>query len=252
VQDLVDNISSPIETASLIKSLNVPFSQKHLAPTKDISRFNTGHSKAFYLGILGADLGYLNMYGKTGLIMNYITSMKSLAEDINIGQFFDYSTLKRLSTNNKNIDSLIYISQQSFNKMDRHLQRTNRGNLSALMICGVWVEAFYLTCQFYKEHSEPRLAESIGENKVLFDELMKLLKNYQSEKYVADLIAELMPFQELYDNMTLTIKEGEPLTMEENGTLTFVQTETSTVHYTDKQMTQILSLAETIRNKLIQ
>ncbi len=252
MEDMVGNISSPIEMASLIKSLKVPFSQKYLATTKNVSHYNTAYAKAFNIGVFGTDLGYLNMYGKTSIVLDYITAMKSLADGINVGQFFDFTTLKRLATNNQDIDSLVYISQQSFNKMDKYLQKNNRANLSALMVSGVWVEGLYLSAQFLKERpQEKRLAESIGEQKIILDQLLIILRNYKSEQYIADLIADLEPIKAVYDGIKITIEIGEPQAIEVDGMLTIVQTETSTVHYTEEQMQEIVRLAETIRNKLI-
>ena len=252
MQEMVGNISSPIEMASLMITLKVPFSQKYLATTKNISRFNTAHAKAFNLGVFGTDLGYLNMYGKTSLVLDYITAMKNLADGINVGQFFDFSTLKRLATNSQDIDSLVYISQQSFNKMDKYLQKSNRGNLSTLMVAGVWVEGLYLSAQFLKERpGEQRLAESIGEQKIILDQLMIILKNYQREQYIADLITDLYSIKAIYDGIKITIEVGEPKAVEVDGMLTIVQTETSTVHYTDEQMKELINQAEIVRNKLI-
>lgn len=252
MEDMVGNISSPIEMASLIKSLKVPFSQKYLATTKNVSHYNTAYAKAFNIGVFGTDLGYLNMYGKTSIVLDYITAMKSLADGINVGQFFDFTTLKRLATNNQDIDSLVYISQQSFNKMDKYLQKNNRANLSALMVSGVWVEGLYLSAQFLKERpQEKRLAESIGEQKIILDQLLIILRNYKSEQYIANLIADLEPIKAVYDGIKITIEIGEPQAIEVDGMLTIVQTETSTVHYTEEQMQEIVRLAETIRNKLI-
>ena len=252
MEDMVGNISSPIEMASLVKSLKVPFSQKYLASTKNISNYNTSYSKALNLGIFGTDLGYLNMYGKTSLVLDYITAIKNLADGINVGQFFDFTTLKRLATNNQDIDSLVYISQQSFNKIDKYLQKNNRGNLSILMVTGVWVEGLYLSAQFLKERpNEQRLAESIGEQKVILDQLMILLNNYKRESYISDLINDLTTIKDIYDGIRITIEVGEPKAIEVDGMLTIVQTESSTVHYTEEQMQAIITQSETVRNKLI-
>jgi len=252
MEEMVDNIASPIEMASLVKSLNVPFSQKYLATTKNVSNYNTSHEKAFNLGIFGCDLGYLNMYGRTSLVLDYISAIKNLADGINVGQFFDFSTLKRLATNNQNIDSLVHISQQSFNKMDKYLQRNNRGNLSILMVAGVWVEGLHLSAQFLKERPhEKKLAESIGEQKMMLDQLILILKNFDREQYIADLIVELATIKNIYDGIRITIEPGELQTIEVDGMLTFVQTDVSTVHYTEEQMQAIITQAEIVRNKLI-
>jgi len=248
----VDNISSPIEMASLVKSLKIPFSQKYLATTKNVSSYNTSHAKAFNLGVFGCDLGYLNMYGRTSLVLDYISAMLNLANGINVGQFFDFSTMKRLATNNQNVDSLVYISQLSFNRMDKYLQKNNRSNLSILMVSGVWVEGLYLSCQFLKERpDEKRLAESIAEQKVMLAQLMSILEYFSNEPYIANLVAELTNIKNIYDGITITIERGEPKAVEVDGMLTFVQTDTSTPHYTDEQMQAIITQAEIVRNKLI-
>ena len=253
MEEMVDNLASPIEMASLVKSLKVPFSQKYLATTKNVSGYNTSFAKAFNLGIFGTDLGYLNMYGRTSLVLDYITAIKNLADGINVGQFFDFATLKRLATNNQNIDSLVHISQQSFNRMDSYLQRNSRGNLSILMVAGVWVEGLYLSTQFLKERpNEKRLAESICEQKLMLDQLILILKNYGREQYIADLIDELTTIKNIYDGIKITIEVGEPRSIEVDGMLTFVQTDVSTVHYTEEQMQAIIIQSEIVRNKLIQ
>jgi len=252
MEEMVDNIASPIEMASLVKSLNVPFSQKYLATTKNVSNYNTNHEKAFNLGILGCDLGYLNMYQRTSMVLDYITAIKTLADGINVGQFFDFNTLKRLATNNQNIDSLVHVSQQSFNRIDKYLQRNNRGNLSILMVAGVWMEGLYLSTQFLKERpNEKRLAESIAEQKLMLDQLILILKNYGKEQYIADLIIELTTIKDIFDGIRITIEVGEIKPIEVNGMLTFVQTDVTTVHYTEEQMQAIINRAENVRNKLI-
>jgi hypothetical protein len=109
MQDIVQNISSPVEMAALVKNLNANFSGKYLAPTDKVDNLTTSYQQAFFLGIYAADLGYLNIYNKTNAVLDYLTAIKSLADGIRVGQFFDFSTLKRLAQSNQNLDSLMYI-----------------------------------------------------------------------------------------------------------------------------------------------
>lgn len=248
---VVENVSSPVEMAALIKSIGVPFSQKYLATTDNSDSYNTGYSKAFNLGVFGADLGYLNMYSKTSSVMEYITVIKKLAEGISVGQFFDFTTLKRLATNNENIDSLMYISVHSFNVMDKYLQKNNRANLSALMVAGVWVEGIYLATQVQKDKPNKKLAENIGEQKTMLAELLIILNNYKKDKYINDLITELNTIKAQFDPITISIIKGEPEQIVENGMLTIKQNERSVVNITDEQLTNIINTTEQVRNKLI-
>ncbi|MDR1865683.1 MAG: hypothetical protein LBR08_08960 [Bacteroidales bacterium] len=249
--DIVDNLSSSIETASLFKSLDVPFSQKYLASTKNISDYHTACDKAFNLGVFGADLGYLNMYGKTSMVSVYVLAMKNLADGISIGQFFNYATLKRLSDNNENIDSLIYISQQSFNRMDRYLRQSGRGNLSVVMICGVWIEALHLSCRFYVETANVRLAETIGEQKIMLAELVRMLQLYRNREETAALAEALTLLQNAYEPIEISVQAGDLDRIEQDGNLRIVQNETTVVHYTGEQIDEIVRTVELVRNKLI-
>ena len=248
---MVENVSSPVEMAALIKSIGVPFSQKYLASTDNSDNYNTSFSKAFNLGIFGADLGYLNMYSKTSSVLEYITVIKKLAEGINVGQFFDFNTLKRLATNNENIDSLMYISVHSFNVMDKYLQKNKRSNLSALMVAGVWVEGLYLATQVQKDRPNKKLAENIGEQKTILSEILIILNNYKKEKYIADLITEVNKIKAEFDPVTISIIKGEPEQIIENGMLTIKQNEKSVVNITDDQLKRIISVTEQVRNNLV-
>lgn len=252
MQNIVQNISSPVEMAALVKDLGVPFSEKYLAPTDNVDDMSTSFEQAFNLGIYGADLGYLNMYNKTSAVIDYISAIKTLADDIRVGQFFDFTTLKRLATNNQNLDSLMYISVHSFNQMDKYLRSNKRSNLSALIVAGVWVEGLYLATQVAKEAPHPELADRIGDQKIILNDLLLILENYQNDKHFAKLIKELNKIKDEYSGITITIEKGEPEAIEENGMLTIVQHDKSTVHITNDQLNNIINTTENIRNRLIQ
>jgi len=250
VENLVQNISSPVEMAALIKSIGAPFAQKYMAPT-NTDNFNTSFSKALNLGIYGADLGYLNMYNKTSSVIQYITAIKTLADGISVGQFFDFSTLKRLATNNENIDSLMYISIHSFNVMDNYLRKNKRSNLSALMIAGVYVEGLYITTQVAKERPNRKLAEDIGEQKNIFEQLLLILKNYRADPYFASLIKDMESIQKELEAVKITIEPGKPISIEKDGMLTIKQTSKSIIDISDDALKRIISQTEIVRNKII-
>jgi hypothetical protein len=251
MQDIVQNISSPVEMAALIKSLKVDFSGKYLAPTNNVDELTTAYQQAFYLGIYAADLGYLNIYNKTNSVIDYITAIKTLADGIRVGQFFDFTTLKRLAQSNQNLDSLMYISVHSFNQMDKYLRTDNRSNLSTLMVTGIWIEGLYLATQVAKTSPHPELAERIGEQKIIMGDLMLILENYKSDKNFAKLIDELNSLKEEFNDVTISVTKGEPEAVEEDGMLVIIQNDVSTVDIKPQRLNSIIEKTEKIRNKLI-
>ncbi len=251
MQDIVQNISSPVEMAAMIKDLGVPFSNRYISPTDRVGNLTTSFQQALNLGIYAADLGYLNMYNKTSAVIDYLTSIKTLSDAIKVGQFFDFTTLKRLATNSKNLDSLMYISVHSFNEMDKYLHANNRTNLSALMVTGVWIEGLYLGTQVYKVTPGQQLAERIGEQKLTLDQLMLILENYRQDKQYVKLLDDLQLLKDLFKSVNIRIEKGEPEMIEENGMLTIIQNDKSIVEISPELLTSIIATTEQVRNRLI-
>ncbi len=252
MEDIVQNISSPVEIAALIKAVGVPFSKDYLATTDFVDDYNTSFQKAIGLGIFGADLGYQNMYNKTGGVIDYISAIRTLADGIRVGQFFDFTTLKRLATNNQNLDSLMYISVQNFNQMDRYLRENNRSNLSSLIVAGVWIESIYLLGEVIKEAPNAELSEKIGEQKIILSNLMLLLKNYERDPSIKKLIDDLSEIQEIYRDVTITYEKGEPEAIEEDGMLIIIQNDKQYIEISNETLFQIIDKTAEIRNNIIQ
>ncbi len=251
LDDIARNISSPIEISNILQRMNVPFNNSYLASSIDASRISTSFDRALKLGILGADLGYLNMYEKTGQSIDILSSIKKLADGINVGQFFDFETLKRLSLNKSNLDSLLFLSLESYNQIDRFLREKGRGQLSALMITGVWIEGQYLATQVLKQYPDTILRNRIGEQKVILNDLILLLAPYcnLSDEYIK-LCRDMQELREKYRDIRITYTIGEPQTVEKDGALVVVQTDESKVEMTDDQLEAIINTTEKIRNKL--
>jgi len=252
IEEIVQNISSPVEIAALIKAVGVPYSKDYLATTDYVDDYNTSFKQALGLGVFGADLGYQNMYNKTGGVIDYISAIKTLADGIRVGQFFDFTTLKRLATNNQNLDSLMYISVQNFNQMDRYLRENNRSNLSSLIVAGVWIESMYLLSEVIKESPNAELSEKIGEQKIILSNLMLLLKNYERDPKFKDLIGQLEEIQDIYREVTITYEKGEPEAVEEDGMLVIKQNDKQYIEISNETLFKIIDKTVEVRNNIIQ
>ncbi len=248
MNEIIQNIASPIEVAALINSLNIPFSTSYLADPDNLSTSTTSFEMAYSLGALSADLGYLNMYEKTGTAVSYLSSINRLADALQIGQFFDFSTIKRLATTSYDLDSLMFISINSFNNMDEYLRETERSNLSALMIAGVWMEGLFLATQVAVQNSNEDLKSMIGEQKLILNDLLLILNNYNNEEVIQAYIDDLEIIKSIYDDVKITYEVGEPQTIEKDGMLMVVQSETSLVIMSEKTLEKIIEVTQRFRN----
>ncbi|HOU01490.1 MAG TPA: hypothetical protein PK719_08880 [Bacteroidales bacterium] len=252
IEEISKNISSPVEIANLLQMMSVPFSPDYLASSIDPNKQITAFDKALTLGILGADLGYLNMYERTGSSIDILSSIRKLAEGIKVGQFFDFETIKRLSLNKSNLDSLLFLSIDSYTQIDKYLRDNARGQLSSLMIIGVWIEGQYLATQVVKNYPDPVLKDRIGEQKIILNDLILLANPYCSkDAEYARLCGYLQQVKEKYRDVRISYTLGEPVSVEKDGGLVITQTETSKVEMTEEQLADIIQITKEIRDKLI-
>jgi hypothetical protein len=252
IADISKNISSPVEIANLLQTLQIPFSQNYIAETIDANRQSTSFNKALKLGILGADLGYLNMYEKTGSSLDVLSSIRKIAEDIKVGQFFDFESIKRLSKNRSNLDSLLFISVDSYNKIDTYLRSNDRGQLSALMIIGVWIEGQYLATQVVRQYPNKMLSDRIGEQKIILNDLLLLVSPYcNRDPEFTNLCKDMQDIKDKYHDIRITYTQGDPVSVEKDGGLTIKQTETSVVTMSKDQLDGVIEITKNIRDRLI-
>ena len=252
IADISKNIASPVEIANLLQTLDVPFSQTHIASTIDANKQSTNFDKAMKLGILGADLGYLNMYEKTGSSLDVLSSIRKLSEDIKVGQFFDFESIRRLSQNKSNLDSLLFISIDSYSKIDNYLRTNDRGQFSALMIIGVWIEGQYLATQVVSQFPNKKLSDRIGEQKIILNDLLLLISPYcNRDSEFTNLCKDLQDIKDKYRDIKITYTSGDPVSVEKNGRLEIIQTETSVVVMSKEQLNSIIEITRNIRNRLI-
>lgn len=253
IDDLLQEIPSPLEISVLLKQSGKKYNVDYLNSADNIARYNNNFQKAMNLGIYGTDLGYTNIYEKNTDGIKYMTSIKGLADDLNIGQFFDLETISRLATNSKNLDSLLLITTQNFNSINHYFQSQNRSNLSVLLLTGGWLEAMHITCSVAASDSKNKeLNEKIGEQKIILEKILKLLSFYKdSDSHMASLLTDLQVLEEVYKkvNITYTYKESSFVVVD--GVMVIKDNSTTTVDITPELVAEIKNISSSIRNKIV-
>lgn len=254
VQGIMESIPSPLEIASLIKESGAAYNSKVLNSTDNVELYNSMYTKALNLGIYGADMGYINLYEKTTDAFAYISAIKGLADDLKVGHFFDFSTLRRLASNNSDMDSLLYISTFGFEDMDRYLKKNKRGNISTLILLGGWLEALHIACsvaESSKKIDNTELVERIGEQKIVLNDIMLILGAYEKDPRTKEIKEKFQSLKGIYDKVEIVYEYAEPETKEVDGMLVIIDNSTSTVKISDEILKEINDKVNEIRNDII-
>ncbi len=252
INNILMQIPAPLEISMLMKESGSAYDRTILSNPDDVSKYNTTFKRAINLGIYGTDLIYTNIFGKNQEGLAYMKAVKELADDLNIGQFFNLRLVGRLATNNDNLDSLMLITTQNFNAINRYLQENKRANLSILFLVGGWMEAVHINAQMALSNPEvPALAERIGEQKIILENIMLLMSFYaETDPNIKELYEDMQQLKDAYKKIKITYTYAEPTTEIVDGILMIKDNSTSTVHITQENVIEIDSVITIIRNKL--
>ncbi len=252
VNDMIQNISSPVEMANQIKNSGAGFDQSVLNSADKMKDYDTSFKRALNLGAYSADLGYINTFNKNTVVVSYLLAVKELADGLNVGQFLDFNTLSRLAKNSTNLDSLKLLSVSSFNEMDRYLRQQNRSNVSTAIVAGAWVEGIYITCKVIEQTNDKELVNRLGEQKDIVNILLIILNNYRQDANFANLVARVDGLKKIYDEVKVTTEFGEPVTKEVDGMLIIEQNAITTVDISPEQVSQIIEQVKNIRQFIVE
>lgn len=252
INGILQQIPSPLEISVLLKESGTKYNLGLLNVAENKSKYNSNFKKALNLGVYGTDLGYTNIYEKNEDGVKYLSSIKDLANDLNIGQFFDVETIGRLATNSKNLDSLLLITTQNFNSINHYLQTQSRANLSILLLTGGWVEAMQITCQVASQNpNDKQLKETIGEQKIILEQIVLLLGFYKDDANMASLLKDMEDLKTAFDKINIVYTYKESTMKVVDGVAVIQDNSTTTINVTDEDIKAITSLTNSIRNKII-
>lgn len=253
IGNVLQSIPSPLEISVLLKESGKKYNPAYLNSADNLPKYNSNFKKALNLGVYGTDLGYTNIYEQNQDGVKYMTSIKGLADDLNIGRFFDIEMIGRLATNSQNLDSLLLITTQNFNSINHFLQNESRENLSVLLLTGGWLEAVNIVCQVSAANPENKqLQETIGEQKIILENIMLLLSFYkETDQNMASLLEDMQKLKDAFEKVSITYTYKESTFEVVDGVMVIKDNSTSTINITNEDVKNIGGIIQNIRTKVI-
>jgi hypothetical protein len=169
---------SPIETADLIKKLNIPYNQSIL--NSHTKTYTSDFKNALNLGVYSSDLGYANINEQSADALNYLTAVKRTADKINVGDFINVGKILGIAANKNNLNMLLEVTTETFEKMSDYLQDQQRSDLAAMVLVGGYVESFYIMCEIAKQYpNNSELTTRVIEQKLVLEQILQVLESPQ-------------------------------------------------------------------------
>ena len=158
--------------------------------------------------------------------------------------------MSQLVKHDDNLDSLLQLTTDNFEMINKHLQEQEQSHLSVLMLTGGWLEGLHLINSVYKEKPSEQLKERIGEQKIVLDQLVSLLGHFKDKNpTITDLFNKLSELNAIFLEVKIErIESNEVEYIFEDGLRIAVPKSTSKIIITDEQISQIISLVNSTRN----
>ena len=248
--DVVYNIPSPTEIPYLLAATGAEFNSSLINDRKKAEQYGVkAENTALNLGVYTADIGYLTSYEKTQEAIDYISTCKSLADNLGILGSFDMEVMKKFEANVSNKDSLAALLNQTMQKADKYLKDDSRNKFAALIVTGSFIEGLYISTGLVKTYPKDLLPADkrnliltplmriILDQKKSVGELLTILKAGDQAEPVAGLVKDLSALQASYN--ALNIEEQ-------------IRNNRSDLILTDKNLTEITTIVEGIRKSITQ
>jgi len=195
-------IPSPMEMFIFLERSNAEFQSTKTHDVNKVGNYVSRKNQAINFGIYSADLAYCATYGDFQQTILYFNTAKQLASTLGLHEGFGQNIALRIDNNLSNIDSLMEITADSYQLANQFLEDQGQSDVLGLILVGGWIEGVYLALNAVVELDlENPIVERIADQQILLENLMGYLEKNQDTNNINEIIQNLEPLQEAFDEL---------------------------------------------------
>lgn len=248
IRKILYSVPSHIEMIRLIKGSGIEFDKKIMNEPNQVANYNSVKSQAINLGVYGTDLAYISIFEQSQEVLNYFSAIKTLADELGVSEVINDENIQRFERNIENQDSLIVFISEIFYSIDETLNENDRGYVSAEVVTGGWIEAMHIMTVNSKKMTGENLEgikNVIADQRHSLDNIIELIKIYDNEENLGDLLVKLEKLNLLFDELDVQ-EENTTVSKDENGKVIIGGEDK--IKFSDELLDKISFEVNTIRN----
>lgn len=196
------------EVIKMLTDLEVGYIFGISNPVENSKKYIKSTDRAINLGGYGADLSYATLYNMQQEVLNYLSALRSLANELNMSQIYDESWYEKIRKNFDNRDELVKILTEAFQSTYAYLVENNQETLALLVVGGAWVEGMYLTTHVSEAaYQVAGISRNLLEQKESFTTFLEVTKPYENEEDIRNFLAILEPIKKVYEGLGTSLTQ---------------------------------------------
>lgn len=208
IESNVYPLPTSAEVIKMLTELEVGFIIGISNPVANTKKYFSSTKRAINLGVYGADLSYASLYNMQQEVINCMSAIRSLANELNMSKIYDENLYEQIRQNFDNRDKLVGILTNAFNETYVYLSENDQQPLALLVVGGAWVEGMYLTTHVSEAaYQVAGISSVLLEQKKSFDLYLEITEPYINDPSVSDFVKILDPMKKVYEGIGTSLTE---------------------------------------------
>lgn len=196
------------EVIKMLTDLEVGFIIGISNPVENTKKYFSSTKRAINLGVYGADLSYATLYNMQQDVINCMSAIRSLANELNMAKIYDEALYEKIRQNFDNRDILVDILSSAFNDTYGYLNENDQQALALLVVGGAWVEGMYLTTHVSEAaYQVAGISQVLLEQKKSFERFLEITLPYINDPSISDFVKALDPVRKVYEGFGTSLTE---------------------------------------------
>ena len=204
-------ILTPVEMCTIFNRLGITYNNATLNPITNRELYLSISKASINTGIYGVDFGYLKLFGIGQQMIDYMVTIRDMSNKLGIPDRYLTEPIKKVENDISDPDTILYLMNDAYTKMETHLREGGRESTAGLMIMGGWVEAMFIATRLVYNPDKPdsEVVQKIAQQKYTLTTLLSFLKNYYDDPVVVYYSKKLKYLKNYFDSFDIYFKKGD-------------------------------------------
>lgn len=210
IKEVLYPLPAPVEMTQMLNEIGASYNSAILNSPAKVEKYVTEESKALNLGIYAADLAYAATFEQQQDVQTYLSSIKSLADQLGVNYNYTELLSDEYKTKFENKDSLTEVVTNTIYSTYQYLDQRSNPDLAVDMVAGVWVELMYIATNISEaSYNFTGLVDIISKQKGSYEKVMSLLAQRNTNPDIKSLETKLQSLQPAYDKVDAGLSQQD-------------------------------------------